>query len=108
MNLEELDAYLSSDDSPENCMMLSDLDGFMHGIACSPVLISSEEWVPVALGSDPTEVPSWVLKMITTIYINIVEGLCRALLHKSGEGRASPFPRRTYPTGSVTGMPRAV
>lgn len=76
MNLEKLDAYLSSDDSPENCMMLSDLDGFMHGIACSPVLIPSEEWVPVSLGADPTEVPSWVLKMITTIYINIVEGLC--------------------------------
>jgi transposase len=31
-----------------------------------------------------------------------------ALLHKSCEGRASPSPRRTYPTGSVTGMPRAV
>ena len=31
-----------------------------------------------------------------------------ALLHKSGDGRASPFPRRTFPTGSVTGMPRAV
>ncbi len=31
-----------------------------------------------------------------------------ALLHKSGCGRRSPFPGRTYPTGSVTGMPRAV
>ncbi|WP_420396368.1 hypothetical protein [Nioella sp.] len=32
----------------------------------------------------------------------------RALLHKSVEGQASPFPGRTHPTGSVTGMPRAV
>ncbi len=32
----------------------------------------------------------------------------KALLHKSGFDRTSPFPRRTYPTGSVTGMPRAV
>ncbi|WP_420395801.1 CsgG/HfaB family protein [Nioella sp.] len=31
-----------------------------------------------------------------------------ALLHKSVEGQASPFPGRTHPTGSVTGMPRAV
>lgn len=32
----------------------------------------------------------------------------RALLHKSGFVRGSPFPGRTYPTGTVTGMPRAV
>jgi len=31
-----------------------------------------------------------------------------ALLHKSGDGRGSPFPGRTYPTASVTGMPSAV
>ena len=36
--------------------------------------------------------------------------LCRkqALLHKSAECRGSPFPGRTYPTASVTGMPSAV
>ena len=31
-----------------------------------------------------------------------------ALLHKSGDGRGSPFPGQTHPTTSVTGMPRAV
>jgi CPA2 family monovalent cation:H+ antiporter-2 len=31
-----------------------------------------------------------------------------ALLHKSAERRGSPFPGRTYPTASVTGMPSAV
>jgi len=31
-----------------------------------------------------------------------------ALLHKSDDGRGSPFPGRIYPTVSVTGMPRAV
>ena len=31
-----------------------------------------------------------------------------ALLHKSADGRSSPFPGQTYPTGSVTGMPSAV
>ncbi|UWQ78375.1 hypothetical protein K3725_13775 [Leisingera sp. S132] len=30
------------------------------------------------------------------------------LLRKSVEGQGSPFPRRTYPTASVTGMPSAV
>ena len=32
----------------------------------------------------------------------------RALLHKSAEGRTSPFPGQIYPTSSVTGMPSAV
>ena len=34
IDLESLDAYLSSDDSPDDCMMLSDLDGFLHGVVC--------------------------------------------------------------------------
>lgn len=43
VNLDRLDEYLSSDDSPEECMMISDLDGFLHGIACSPVFIPADE-----------------------------------------------------------------
>jgi uncharacterized protein len=39
INLEALDAYLMSDDSPEGSMMLADLVGFLHGIARSPILI---------------------------------------------------------------------
>ena len=31
-----------------------------------------------------------------------------ALLHKSAYGLTSPFPGRTYPVGSVIGMPSAV
>ena len=31
-----------------------------------------------------------------------------ALLHKSADGRGSPFPGQTYPTASVTGIPSAV
>jgi hypothetical protein len=31
-----------------------------------------------------------------------------ALLHKLGFERGSPFPGRTYPTATVTGMPSAV
>ena len=50
LDLETLDSFLSSDESPDDCMMLSDLDGFLHGVACSPVLISAEEWMPIAIG----------------------------------------------------------
>jgi uncharacterized protein len=74
-DLETLDNYLSSDESPDDCMMLSDLDGFLHGIACSPVLISAKEWMPVAIGGLPQVVPDWVLKSLALIYANIVEVL---------------------------------
>ena len=74
IDLEALDAYLSSDDSPDDCMMLSDMDGFLHGVICSPVMIPSEEWMPVALGADPVDVPEWVLNDVTDLYMGIAQG----------------------------------
>ncbi len=74
-DLESLDSYLSSDDSPDDCMMLSDLDGFLHGVACSPVSISADEWMPVALGGSPDDLPDWVLQSISLIYDSIIQGL---------------------------------
>lgn len=75
IDLAALDAYLSSDDSPENCMMLSDLDGFLHGVICSPVPVPAEEWMAVALGGSPKDAPSWVINDITDLYMRIVTGL---------------------------------
>ena len=74
-NLEDLDAYLSSDESPKNCMMISDLDGFLHGIACSPVTIPAKEWMEASLGGPAESIPKWVLEAVSTIFMNIVEGL---------------------------------
>lgn len=74
-DLDQLDAYLSSDDSPDDCMMLSDLDGFLHGVACSPVPIPIEEWMVVALGGGTEDVPNWVLEGISVIFLSILEGL---------------------------------
>ena len=75
MTLEELDAYLISDDSPDGCMMLSDLDGFIHGIACSPVAIPADEWVFVAFGGVPDGVPRQVLKTAVERYTEVCRGL---------------------------------
>ena len=47
----DLDAYLSSDRSPDNCMQLSDLDGLLTAVAVSPSAIPSEEWLPVVWGA---------------------------------------------------------
>lgn len=47
MSLEELDEFLMSDDAPDDCMMLSDLDGFLTAVAIGPELILPSEWLPV-------------------------------------------------------------
>lgn len=48
--LAELEAWLTSDAAPENCMQLSELDGFLTGIAAGPEAIAADEFLPVVWG----------------------------------------------------------
>jgi uncharacterized protein len=57
-DLDELDAFLMSDRAPEDSMQLSDLDGFLAGIAVGPELIMPSEWVPVIWGGGEPEFES--------------------------------------------------
>jgi uncharacterized protein len=75
IDLEALDAYLSSDDSPDDCMILSDLDGFLHGVVCSPVAIPQAEWLQKAMGGPADGLPLEILQAIIDIYYNIQDGL---------------------------------
>jgi uncharacterized protein len=52
VGLEALDAFLSSDRSPPDSMMLSDLDGFLTAIAIGPELVLPGEWMPVIWGGE--------------------------------------------------------
>ncbi len=47
VDLDALEAYLSSDDSPEECMDLSELDGFLAGLAVGPEVVPPSEWLPI-------------------------------------------------------------
>jgi uncharacterized protein len=58
IDLEALDRYLMSDRSPDDCMMLSDLDGFLTGVVISPELIPPSEWLPVIWGGEEPEFES--------------------------------------------------
>jgi uncharacterized protein len=51
-DLEALDHFLMSDASPENCMQISDLDGFLTGIAIGPELLLPSEWLPLVWGGE--------------------------------------------------------
>src|SRR5215831_9670801 len=50
VDLEALDRFLMSDRSPPDSMMLSDLDGFLSGIAIGPELVLPSEWLPLVWG----------------------------------------------------------
>ena len=50
---DALHDYLASFDSSDECMLLSELDGFLTALAVSPQPIGEEEWLPVALGDPP-------------------------------------------------------
>ena len=54
-DLEMLDAFLMSDQAPENCMQLSDLDGFLTAVAIGPELIMPSEWLPTIWGDGEPE-----------------------------------------------------
>jgi uncharacterized protein len=55
VDLETLDSYLLSDRAPSESMMLSDLDGFLTGIAVGPELILPSEWLPLIWGGEAPE-----------------------------------------------------
>ncbi|MGE5195676.1 MAG: UPF0149 family protein [Deltaproteobacteria bacterium] len=58
VDLEPLDEFLMSDRAPPNSMMLSDLDGFLAGIAVGPELVRPSEWLPLIWGGEAPEFAS--------------------------------------------------
>src|SRR3954467_15831624 len=51
-DLDLLDAYLLSDQSPPECLLLSHLDGFLTGIAIGPEVVMPSEWLPHVWGGE--------------------------------------------------------
>src|SRR5215471_18012836 len=55
VDLEALGRFLMSDHSSPSSMMLSDLDGFLTGIAIGPELVLPSEWLPLIWGGEAPE-----------------------------------------------------
>jgi len=50
--LRLMDDFLLSDAVTDDCMMLSELDGFLAGIIVCPELLMPSEWMPMIWGED--------------------------------------------------------
>ncbi|MGD0024605.1 MAG: YecA family protein [Xanthobacteraceae bacterium] len=55
VDLEALESFLDSDRSPPDSMTLSDLDGFLTGIAVGPKIVLPSEWLPSIWGGETPE-----------------------------------------------------
>ena len=77
---EALDDYLSSDVSPEECMMVSDLDGFLTAIAIGPESVDPSQWMPVVWRNEEpafkdTDQAELIIGMIFARYNEILSSL---------------------------------
>lgn len=50
MQFDDLNDVLMSNRTPEDSLLLSDLDGFLHGLAAGPEFIMPSEWLPHVWG----------------------------------------------------------
>ena len=80
VDLDALDAFLISGRAPEGSMGLSDLDGFLAGIAAGPELVVPSEWLPVVWGGEEPAFESIdeardILGTITGRYNEVVRAL---------------------------------
>jgi len=75
-----IDEVLSSPDAPEDCMQLSELDGFLTGLAIGPEPVNIDEWLSWVIGegfSDPKQtehIKALLLAQYTRITSDIADG----------------------------------
>ena len=87
-DLDLLDAYLPSDQSPSECMMLSDLDGFLTGVAIGPELVMPSEWLPHVWGG---EEPVFDDPAQASAILGTIMGRYNAILHEAEAGAFGPI-----------------
>ena len=86
--LDLLDAYLTSGQSPPESMLLSDLDGFLTGIAIGPELVMPSEWLPHVWGGED---PVFDDQAQATAILGAIMGRYNAILREIEAGRFEPL-----------------
>jgi uncharacterized protein len=81
--IDELDAFLLSDDTPEECMDIAMLDGFFTALAIGPNTILPSQWLPTVWGETEEDPMAWnsaermqhVLDLVMRMYNERVQDL---------------------------------
>ena len=87
-DLDLLDAYLLSDQSPPECLLLSDLDGFLTGIAIGPEVVMPSEWLPHVWGG---EEPVFDDHLQASAILGTIMGRYNAILREIAAGVFGPI-----------------
>jgi uncharacterized protein len=87
-DLDLLDAYLLSDQSPPECLLLSDLDGFLTGIAIGPEVVMPSEWLPHVWGG---EEPVFDDHLQASAILGTIMGRYNMILREIEEGVFGPL-----------------
>jgi uncharacterized protein len=98
MSLDELEAYLSSGDAPPECMMLSELDGFLTGIIVGPDFIPPSKWLPAIWGG---EYPQFRDAARAQAVLGAIMGRYNEIIHQIEEEAFQPILSRFVETGIV-------
>ena len=77
VDLDKLEKFLLSDKTADDCMMLSDIDGFLTAAAIGPEPINPSEWLPVIFGGrmpafSNTQEAEEIIGMLMTRYNEIL------------------------------------
>jgi uncharacterized protein len=86
--LDLLDTYLLSDQSPPESMQLSDLDGFLTGIAIGPELVMPSEWLPYVWGGED---PVFDDQAQASAVLGAIMGRYNAILREIEAGTFEPL-----------------
>ncbi len=86
-DLKALDTFLMSDRAPPDSMLLSDLDGFLTGIAVGPELVMPSEWLPLIFGG---ELPEFADRDEAQAILDAIMGRYNEILRRIGDDMLDP------------------
>lgn len=82
--IDELDDFLMSDDTPDNCMDISALDGFMVALILNPDIIMPSEYLPFIWDMEEGEAPpsfssieqaNHITQLVTRYYNSVLDAI---------------------------------
>jgi len=78
--IDELAEFLISDETPEEYMDISTLDGFLTGLVIGPDTIMPSRWLPVVWGETEEDEMGWESKEKTDRILGLVMRLYNSIV----------------------------